>query len=174
MSFALALAVYLLMNQSMFGSPFAISLPWIPGSFVEGAWGLLFSPTYGHMIVAPALVAAFLAWPRFFRCFPRDAIVLAVGILMHFSLYASFGTWSGAVCYAARYVVPLLPLVFAPLVLLPETWLWQHRGARYGIIAICALSVVINGVAAMPYWAWWNTNPVLVAVQKIFGITLGG
>jgi hypothetical protein len=171
---AVSLTAYLMLNDFMFGSPLTAAQPWLPGSFVDGALGSLFSGKYGIVIVAPAILAAFAAWPYFFRTHPRDAIVLASGILLHFSLYASYRLWAGATCYGPRYVVPLLPLIVVPLVCLPGTRVWQRRWARYSVIAICALSVAMNGIAAMAYWAYWDTNPIRIAVQKIFGITLGG
>ena len=64
--------------------------------------------------------------------------------------------------------VPLLPLLFVALVKLPQTWLWRGQWRRYGVIAACAVSVVINALAAIPYWKYWDTNPVLVLMQSRF------
>jgi len=118
---ALALAAFLLLNQVRFGSPWEFSQAWQAGAFIDGAFGSLFPGRCGYLIVAPAILAAFAAWPCFFRAHPRDAVVLASGILLPFSVYASFGAWAGASAYAARHYVPLLPLIFIPLVKLPET-----------------------------------------------------
>jgi len=77
---ALALAAFLLLNQVRFGSPWEFSQAWQAGAFIDGAFGSLFPGRCGYLIVAPAILAAFAAWPRFFRAHPRAAVVLASGI----------------------------------------------------------------------------------------------
>jgi hypothetical protein len=171
---AAGLAAYLALNFLTFGSPFATAQGWLPGSTVTGIVGSLFSPQYGYLIVAPAIVAAFFGWPEFFCRYPRDAVVLGGGIMLHFLLYASYGSWSGSTCYAARYIVPLLPLIFVPLAILPQSRLWQTPCARYGLGALCALSIATNGVAAMAYWKYWDTNPVALAMRWIFRASVPG
>ena len=151
------------LNDIMFGAPLRSSQEWLPGSFVTGATGVLFSLQYGYLFTAPAIVVALVAWPAFFRAHRRDAIVLGSAIALYFALFASYGNWAGAVCYAARYEIPLLPLLFVALVKLPETWAWRSRLVRSGTVAICAASIGLNAFAAMPYWRYWDANyPTLV------------
>ena len=152
----------------MFGAPLRTSQEWLPGSFVTGATGVLFSLQYGYLFTAPAIVVALATWPAFFRAHRRDAIVLASAIALYFALFASYGNWAGAVCYAARYEIPLLPLLFVALVKLPDTWFWRARMVRGAIVAVCATSIGLNAVAAMPYWRYWNANyPMLVIHYKL-------
>jgi hypothetical protein len=162
---AAALAAYLALNHYMFGAPWTVAQEWWRGSLIRGAVGSLVHIKYGFLIVAPAAIAAFMAWPAFFRAHPRDATVLAAGILLLFGLYASYGGWTGATCYAARHFVPLLPLIFVPLVKLPDMALWRRSWLRRGVVAICAVSIALNGIAAMAYWKYWDTNPVLIAIR---------
>jgi hypothetical protein len=166
----LSLATFSWLDFIMFGSPWRTGLVWQQGSFLRGAAGTLFSLNYGYLIVAPAITIAFAAWPRFFRAYPRDATVLMSAVGLYFVVFASWAGWAGASCYGARYMVPILPLLFASLALLPDTKIWQTRYVRPGIIAICALSIVVNGVAAMPYWEYWNSNPLYAALQSHFRI----
>src|SRR5262249_51600243 len=120
----------------------------------------------GYLIIAPAIIVAFAAWPHFFRAYPRDATVLMSAIGLQFVLFASYANWRGATCYAARYLVPVLPLLFVSLASLPDTKFWQTRYIRYVLIAICALSIVVNGIAAMPYWKYWDSNPIYAALES--------
>ena len=161
-------ATILFLNDAMFGSPLIFSQEWEQGSFFPGMMGILFSLQYGYLIIAPAIVVAVAAWPRLFRTHPRDAVVLASAIILYFAFFSSYVSWSGSTCYAARYTVPLLPLLFVGLVKLPETSLWQKRWTRYGFVVICAVSIVINGVASMPYWEYWDSNPMLALMQRYF------
>lgn len=159
-------AIILWLNDFMFGSPWRPSQQWQPGLPWVGAARTLFSPAYGFVMTAPAIVIAFAAWPHFFRAYPRDAAVLASGIGLYFAFFAANEQgWIGATCYAARYMVPVLPLVFVSLAKLPEMKLWQVPWARYAVVAICALSVVVNAIAAMPYWGYWDTNPLYAAMN---------
>jgi hypothetical protein len=159
-----SLTAVLWLNFIMFGSPWRPAQEWDQGSFLEGAAWTLFSLKTGYLIIAPAIIVAFAAWPAFVRAYPRDAMVLISGISLHFVLYANYGSVGGA-GYGARYIIPILPLLFVSLASLPDTKLWQTPYMRHGIIAICALSVVINGVAAMPYWKYWDSNPLYAALR---------
>ena len=153
---AAATAIYLALNAHMFGSPFAAAQPWRSGSLIDGVVGSLLSPRWGYIFCAPAIIVAFMAWPAFFRAHRRDAAVLGAGALIHFLLYASYGSWSGAGAYSARYVLPIVPLVFVPLVMWPELW---NRPSRRPLIAgLCAVSILANGVAAWHYGSYWDTN----------------
>jgi hypothetical protein len=163
-----SLATFLWLDFIMFGSPWRTGLEWQQGSFLRGASGAVFSLNYGYLIIAPAITIAIAAWPCFFRAYPRDAIVLMSGIVLYFILFASWGGWTGASCYAARYMVPILPLLFTSLASLSDTKFWQMPYIRPAIIAICALSVVVNGIAAIPYWEYWNSNPLYAALQSHF------
>jgi hypothetical protein len=159
-----SLTAILWLNDVMFGSPWRVPQEWRQGSFLQGVTWTLFSLESGFLIIALAIIVAFPAWPAFVRAYPRDAMVLISGISLHFVLYANYASVGGT-SYGARYMIPILPLLFVSLASLPDLKLWQMRYTRYGIIAICALSVVINGVAAMPYWKYWDSNPLYAALR---------
>ena len=164
-----SLGIIFSLNNLMFGSPWNASQEWLHGSFLAGMTGILFSFQYGYLMTAPAVVIAVLAWPQFFRTYPRDAAVLASGIILYFIVFASYQNWSGATCYGARYMVPILPLVFLSFGSLSKTRMWNFRWSRFAIFAICTLSIAINSIAAMPYWRYWDSNPLLAAWQSNFG-----
>ena len=113
------LAAILWLDDFMFGSPWRASQDWLQGSVLAGASGMLFSPKFGYLITAPAIIVAFVAWPRFFRAHTSDAAVLASGIGLYFLFFASYADWSGSLAYGSRYVIPILPLVFVALAKLP-------------------------------------------------------
>ncbi|MEH2471447.1 hypothetical protein V1281_007365 [Nitrobacteraceae bacterium AZCC 2161] len=164
---AVSIVVLFCLNHAMFGSPFVAAQAWLQGSVIRGAGGILISPQYGLLMVAPAVLVAFAAWPAFFRQFPRDALVIASGFALYFLLAASWKYWNGATAYAARIVVPVIPLLFVSLVALPKMTLWQWRPARIGMLSICVLSMVINGFAAIAYWQNFDTNPPLRLAQFV-------
>lgn len=165
----LAIAITLALNYYMFGSIFAAAQEWRPGAFTRGALLMLASSKYGYFVIAPALIVALACWPAFFRTFPKDAIVLAAPILIYYILFSSYAAWNGASAYGARYLVPLAPLVIVPLVSFRETIGWRFRPARYVAAAICMTSIACNGIAAMPYWSYWNDSPLRTLSQFVVG-----
>ena len=48
----------------MFGSPWRVAQEWEQGLFLEGVTWTLFSLKSGFLIIAPAIIVAFAAWPR--------------------------------------------------------------------------------------------------------------
>lgn len=164
----IAFVAILWLNDLLFGAPWRSSQAWRSGSFITGATGVLFSLKYGYLITTPAIIAALAAWPAFMRAHRADAIVVAAAVMLYFGLMADFVSFSGASCYAARYEVPLLPLVFVALVKLPETWLWRTSVGRYVCVAVCVLSIAANGLAAMPYWRLWDSNALLYIIDGKF------
>jgi hypothetical protein len=157
-----SLLVILSLNNAMFGSPWEASQDWQQGSLLSGAKGLLFSRKYGLLITAPIFFAVVAAWPSFFRTHTHDAIVLGSGFGLYFVLFSMYATWNGGTCYGPRYLVPVLPLLCVSLTELPRTFVWKNKWTRSLTTALAALSIIVNGVAAMPDWRFfWDSNPLL-------------
>jgi hypothetical protein len=163
-----SLSIGFWLNFIMFSSPWRFSQEWVEGSFLEGAVFTLFSVRSGLLVTAPAIIVAIATWPRFLRIHPRDAVVLLSGIGLHFVLFAFYGGTGGA-GYSARYMVPILPLLFVSLASLPDATFWRVQYIRQAIIGLCAVSVVISGIAAIHYWKYWDSSPVYAAVQFTTG-----
>ena len=155
---AAASAATLGLNAMLLGSPWRTFQEWVSGSFFEGAWQIFVSPQRGLLITAPAIIVAVLAWPQFMNDHRRDAVVLLAGAALNYGLFASFAYWHGGACYSIRYMVPVLPLIFASLVSLRDIVWWRSRVFRGIAAALCILSVIINEYAAIQYWKSWNTN----------------
>lgn len=164
LAFALPLAAGVLAtlayDATMLGAPFRGVQEWKQGSPLASAFLMLFSPQRGLLITMPAIVVALLAWPQFFRDHRRDALVLGAGVLINYALFANFGDWVGGFCYGVRYMVPVLPLLFASLGSLPQSAWWRSRAFRGAVAAVCLLSVAINARASIQYWKYWETNPL--------------
>jgi hypothetical protein len=164
---ATAGAIILVLNAALLGGPWRPMQEWEQGSPVSGAFKMLFSPERGLLITAPAIIVALAAWPRFLRSFPRDASVLLAGAALQFALFANWGSWHGGSCYSVRYMVPVLPLIFAALVCAAETPWWRSRLWGNAAVAVCVVSFAINALAAIQYWEVWNTNPVYAAITRL-------
>lgn len=169
----LAFITILSLDQIMFGSPWRSMQAWMPGNFLTGAVGNLISLKYGYLVTSPVLLVALMCWPAFFMKQRPDAIVLGAAVLIHYSFLSCWGNWAGPTCYGARYMVPLIPLVLIALVELPNLRLWQSLSFRYAAMSLGAISIILNGIAAMPYWAYWDSNPVRYVLQESFGLPAG-
>ena len=141
----------------MFGSPWRPAQEWEQGSFLEGAAWTLFSLKSGILVIAPAIIVAFAAWPALLSSLSARRDGADIGDQSPLRSFCHFMETRVGASYAARYMVPILPLLFVSLASLPDAKLWQMRYMRHGIIGLCAVSVVINGIAAMPYWKYWDS-----------------
>lgn len=79
----------------------------IIGSFWDQQWGLL--------IHAPLLLLAFAGLVVMARVARRDLVWLAIICLPYFAVIANYKQWWGEWCPAARYLVPLVPLLALPM-----------------------------------------------------------
>jgi hypothetical protein len=157
----------LAINDSMFGSPWRASQEWQAGSLIRGVGGMIFSLKYGALMIAPASVVAAIAWPKFIAMHPKDGLTIIAAFVLYLIMAASWKFWNGATAYAARLIVPVVPLLFVSLVALPMMGLWRFRAFRFVSITICVISIVIGGFASMPYWINWDTNPPLRLAQYL-------
>lgn len=166
MPLAVSTAFILWFNFHIFGSPWRAPQKFETGSFLTGASGLLFSWNHGCLLSAPALLVALLAWPSFYRAHTREALVLIGGASLYFCLFSFFITWNGGDCYGPRYLVPVLPLLFLPLVTLSRMKMWRDEWGRHALVAVCLLSIGVNFLAANPYWTYWESNPLAAQLQR--------
>src|SRR5439155_1367496 len=96
--------------------PAAYTLALVPGGTArDGAFGLLFSPRWGLSFFAPAAALAVICWPGYLRRHPREGAMLGGLLLLSFLLFANWGGWYG-MAFGPRYLVPVLPMLFVPLV----------------------------------------------------------
>lgn len=169
---AAAVAVTLSLNAALLGAPWRPVQEWQQGSPFSGAFGIFFSPKYGLLITAPAIIVAFAAWPRFLRSFRRDASVLLAGAALQFVLFANYKIWWSGASYSLRYMVPVLPMIFAALVCVVETHWWRSRAWRSAVVVICVVSFAINARAAIQYWNVFGTNPLYEGISGLSEICL--
>ena len=78
-------------------------------------FALLFSPGLGLLCFTPILFTMFLAFPDFFKKHkPETVLILSIMALFMVEM-GSFGHWHGLVAWAARFLVPIIPLLLLPL-----------------------------------------------------------
>jgi hypothetical protein len=162
--FAAVLAVGVLavlaQNWYFFGHPLTPPQPFVWGTFRRGAVGQLLNPKAGLLWVSPLAVAAVLCWPHFLRTLPRAAGMLLAGAAINYLFFCNLSFWDGS-CYGPRYLVPVLPLVFAALAA-PRPDPFAHRWLGVaGVGVLAAVSVAANGSAACSHWRYHLTNPVV-------------
>ncbi len=131
------------LNWSHFGDP--LETGHHPGFGLAGFVGLLFAPSGSLLLYSPVAIAA-LALVRFAR---ENALARLVGgiIVAMMLFYMSTEDWLGTRSYGPRYLVPLLPLMTAPLAIWWSRPLTPVR--RTAIATLCVVSLAVQ-VPAIP------------------------
>jgi hypothetical protein len=128
-------------NVARFGNPWRTGHT--PDVTWRGAWGLLASPSGSIVVFAPIVVIGILALVSAVRKRQPLAWLVAVvaGVLTVF--YASLDDYLGTRSYGPRYLVPLVPLVVAPI----AAWVAPdpaHVWRRRAVVAVAVLSLLIQ------------------------------
>lgn len=178
-----ALAVY---HQTCFGSPWATAYAFQNPEFLAAGTGLfgvlqpprldrlllsLVSPFRGLWFGSPVLLLAVPAlWSLGRRRRERTFALVAALVVAFFLLFtASFNGWHGGWASGPRYVVPMLPLLAAPLALAFRRWpRWTTVLAGVSI-AVQLLSVAVDAqpavgvasIASRPGVPRWRQSPLL-------------
>ena len=135
------------------GPMFAFSL--------EGAMGLLVSPSRGILVFSPIVLVAVVAFPRALKAGWRSPLPwCAMALLAQYGLYASYSVWWGGHTYGPRYMLDLLPVA----VPLAAVRIGAHQGGRpvraWLAAAALAWSIVVAATGAFCYpHDRWNTEP---------------
>lgn len=157
--------VTLLLNWHLYGSPLRTPQPFLLGNPLEGMPGLLFSPRHGLLTFAPVLVFAVPGWRRLVRERGADAWLVLGVAASWFSLIAIWRIWDGAWCYGPRLIIPIIPLLALGLVRLEL----RSKALRGAVIALGVLSVAINAMGAIKFWAMYDQNPAMVVTSRLLG-----
>jgi hypothetical protein len=123
-----------------FGSGEGFSANWL-----QGLWGLLFSPYRGIFWYTPLAIASVVAWPGFIRRHRAEGWLLAAVAVTLVGLFGRWWMWWGGFAWGPRFLVPLAP--FLVLVLLPWLDAGKVPGARPVVRrALLAIIVAISFV----------------------------
>ncbi len=141
-------------NASLYGGAFHTSNKFLAGFIVANGLQIIAHPTRGLVSTTPAIILAVLGWRPLVR-HSRTAIPMVAACVVFFLVNADNFAWSGGFAYSERFLVPLMPLFC--LGLLP---LLKSR-FRHGVLVVGALSIFINGLAAIQYWRAFHNHPFL-------------
>jgi hypothetical protein len=140
-------------------------LDWLPFSTTgleTGGFGMIFDRERGLLGYAPIYLLVPACWAL---DWPRSRLLLVPVLLLLVPL-AAFVTWHGGFSPAARFLVPVTPLL-----ILPAVFALEHAAIRWSSIPIVILQVAIIGLAwSHPRDLWpreLGTNRIL---EKIPGI----
>ncbi|MEW4487331.1 hypothetical protein AB1L42_04575 [Thalassoglobus sp. JC818] len=152
------MALMLGLNYYMFGSILRSPQSWRWGNFWVGASELMFSPSHGLLLFAPISFLAASTWPEFLERTGGHGRLLLIGFLSYFGVMASWEIWDGGYCYGPRLILPVVPLFLIPLI--DFDWSFRSLSSRFGW-GLAMLSILINGLGAIPYWRAWNQHPLV-------------
>jgi hypothetical protein len=142
-----ALVVWASLNYVRFGNPLRTGHR--PGFSFEGAAGFTISPWGSLLLYSPvAITGLVIGWRH--RQEPWARLVLGI-VLVLSVFYASLDDWLGTRSYGPRYLVPLLPLMIAPLAR------WRRADHSRAMTVAVAMLFVASVVVQLP--------PVLVEIS---------
>jgi hypothetical protein len=134
-------------NALRFGSPFdtgqtlaAFGRREDGGAPVLGLLAAFFSPGKGAIWYSPPLVAALAALPAFWNGARPAALLLGGIVVGHLITLGALGYWFGEASWGPRYLVPLTPLLLAPL----AAWFPPGRAHRKLALVAVALAGLIG------------------------------
>jgi hypothetical protein len=179
---AMAGAIWMTLNALHFGHPFWTGHQ--PDVTFRGIAAFLISPSGALLLYAPAALAGVILVSLAVQGAPLARLLAAVTLVLA-AFYGSLDDWLGTRSYGPRYLVPVLPLLVAPL----AVW-WsraRRRAARFALAALVAVGIAVQipavlvdfaaaGIAAEQppqrlrrdewQWApvWLNTRFALAAV----------
>lgn len=96
---------------------------------LNGLGGLLFDAQWGLLVFAPVAAISIAAIPTWARLNRRTATVAAVAVAPYLLIVGAYQVWWGEWGPAARYLVPVVPLLAAPL----ATWLRYGSPAQWAV-----------------------------------------
>ena len=126
---------------------------------VDGAVGLLFSPSRGLLVFSPVVLVAAAGVAAAVREGPRRAgLWCLAAAAVQFAVYSTYAVWWGGHTYGPRYMLDILPLL-VPLAI--AALARRHsRIWRVAAVAAFAWSVVVAATGAFVYPNdRWNTDP---------------
>ncbi len=133
----LSVVLYLLFNLLRSGAILQNSYAgegWT-GNFLQGAYGLLFSPGRGIIFYSPLVILAVPGlWMLWQQGLKADVLLIVGLFLAQISIYAAWWAWEGGWVWGPRFLVSTLPLLM--LGLLP----WLER-ERYKILVISLVTI---------------------------------
>jgi hypothetical protein len=144
---------------------------WTPGTFITGLYGLVISSGKGLAFYTPLVVAAPLAWRRFWQVNPTVCALFSLLIGERFVVFSFLLRWWGGVCWGPRYVVPAIPFILLPIGFLLSPKDERSRLRRIALGALFAASILaqLPGVAVW-YASYWNAtiNTKTIIPDQIF------
>jgi hypothetical protein len=173
---AAALIIWAVLNVVRFGNPFRTGHH--PSFSFGGFLGFSISPWGALLLYSPIAAAGLvITWRnrRYGWCRLLLALAAVLGIF-----YASLDDWLGTRSYGPRYLVPLLPLMMAPLAVWCGTA--RSRAATMVVGGLCAVSVLVqlppvlveishsriaSGKPARPgHLLDWDSSPLVVTSRS--------
>ena len=125
------------------------------GDIVHGLWGLLFAPSRGLFVFAPACLLVFalplpLVWHRVPREDRRLLAATGAGAFLYVLFIANLKNWGGTFGWGPRFLVPIVPVVYFGAAL-AFVALWD-RWHRWLVTAIVAC-VIATAPALLVNWS---------------------
>lgn len=122
-----------------------------PTGTLNGLAGLLLDAQWGLLVMAPLTVICLAAIPVWARANRRMATIVALAVVPYLLIVGAYQVWWGEWGPAARYLVPVVPLLAAPL----ATWLKHGSVAQWAVASgawLFGMVLTVIGFANPQRW----------------------
>jgi hypothetical protein len=139
-------------NDARFGNPLDSGRRFAKGETFSaplwlGLYGLLFSPYKSIFLYSPILLACLVSFPLFLKRHRLEGWLLALTVIAHLLLFATWYMWWGGFAWGPRFLVPLTPLLALTLAPLVEGVL--TRGSLPAKLALAALALLSTAIQVL-------------------------
>lgn len=137
---------------------------------LNGLGGLLLDAQWGLLVMAPLTLICIAAIPTWARANRRTATVVALTVSPYLLIVGAYQVWWGEWGPAARYLVPVVPLLAAPL----ATWLKHGSVAQWSIAAgAWMFGMLLTVIGFANPQRWYHHPDGINKLYSIIGDRLG-
>lgn len=157
-----AVVIIVLHNALRFGS-LSFSLGKGFSTPIEvGVFGYLLSPGRSIFLYAPPVILGLLAWPRFYRAYRAEALLILSITAIYLVIYSTYVVWHGGWSFGPRYLLAVIPFLVLPVIFLPESRpvLALAAGLVAAGVGVQLLGVMVNYVCIYNMWAHMELSPL--------------
>ena len=136
-------------------------LVYLSGNMIQGAAGLLFSPSRGLFVFSPIFIFAFMgiAYILFKRNENQIFPFLAAAVALHIIFFSRFQLWWGGHCFGYRYFTEIVPMLVIFLSVYWEKVMSTRAYMRVLFLLFFAFSVYFHFLGAFYYPSGFNWYP---------------
>jgi len=163
----IVMGIFLFYNYARYGSflQFGYKRESFTSPIVIGLYGLLFSIGRGLILYSPLTLPCVVFFVVSYQNFEFDrSCLLGVAVLsfaVFLGVYGKWYSWEGGWCWGPRYLLSFVPAVHLVFPFLLTAVKKSNRLIQAFFIAVCLVSIGINGYEYVHVWGRYETDVLM-------------